>query len=343
MKIIYLLTDYLNRFGSKHNSDIYKDGMDKSALIQNFHKYGYKAKILALNEIDFKNNEWRNVIVLYSSQEDIGYYYKSYIEDVIYGLELAGAKIIPSFKYLRANNNKVFMEILRDQTKIKELRNIEARHYGTLEEAINDAENFNYPVVVKGAGGAMSSNVELSQNKHNLKKIIKYLAKTRNLKEEAREYIRSKKYKGYQKQSKYRKKFIIQDYLPGLKNDWKVLVFGDKLYIFERHVRKNDFRASGSGQSAYLYGSSASIPEGIFEISLKIKKTLNLPMVSLDFAQYKNELYLIEFQALYFGTVGQWRSDFYYQFDGGCFVKRENTIKLEDLFAESITEYLKEP
>ena len=339
MKTIYLLTDYLNRFGSKHNADIYNDGMNKEILSKNFLKQGYNAKFIPLNKIDFRENNWKDAIVLYTSQEDVGYYYKSFIEDIIYGLELAGVKIIPSFKYLKANNNKVFMEILRDLTPLKEIKNLVAQHYGTLEEAMLDAEKFDYPVVIKGAEGAMSKSVALAYNKQELKQKIRNLAATRNLKEEAREYIRSKKYEGYQMQSKYRRKFIIQNFLPGLDNDWKVLVFGNKYYILERNVIKNDFRASGSGEK-YLFGSASSVPNGIFEMAKKIKDGLDLPHVSLDFAQYNNELCLLEFQALYFGSSTEYRSDFFYHFDGNNFIKTENNLSLEDVYVESIGLYL---
>lgn len=338
MKIIYLLTDYLNRFGSKHNSKIYKDGMDKVALAQNFLKFGYKTTFLPLNKIDFRNSDWKDKIVLYSSQEDVGHFYKSFVEDIIYGLDLAGAKLIPSYKYLRAHSNKVFMEILRDLIPDLEIKNLTARHYGALEEAMQDANNFNYPVVIKGAEGAMSKNVALANNKKELEKTIKKMAATRNFKEEAREYIRSKKYKDYQMQSKYRREFIIQDFLPGLENDWKVLVFGDKFYIVERKVRKNDFRASGGGLNSF--GSNVNIPRGIFETAMEINNKLKIPMVSLDFAQYNKKLYVLEFQALYFGTSGQWKSDSFYQFDGNNFIKTKNTSTLEEVYVESVAEYL---
>ncbi len=321
MKTIYLLTDYLNRFGSKHNAEIYKGGMDKNIITENFLKQGYSTKYISLNKIDFREDNWKDSIILYSSQEDVGYYYKSYIEDIIYGLELTGAITIPNFKFLKANNNKVFMEILRDLIPLEEMKNLVAQHYGTLEEALHDSNDYLYPLVIKGAEGAMSTSVALANNEKELKQTIKKLAATRNCKEESREYIRSKKYPGYQKQSKYRRKFIIQKFLPGLNNDWKVLVFGDIYYIFERHVRTNDFRASGSGQSEYLYGSASSVPAGIFERAKILKEGLGLPHVSLDFAMYNNNLYLLEFQALYFGTVGQWRSDCFYYFNGRDFIK----------------------
>ena len=274
MNTIYLLTDYLNRFGSKHNSAIYKDGMDKNLLSELFEKQGYQTEFFKISKVDFRNQDWKGKIVLYSSQEDVGYYYKSFIEDIIYGLELAGAVLIPSYKYIKAHSNKVFMEILRDFSSLAEIKNLTAKHYGSYEEAILDEKNFDYPVVIKSAEGAMSKNVALARNKNELKNVIKKLAATRNFKEEAREFIRSYKYKAYQKQSKFRKKFIIQNFIPDLSNDWKVLVFGDKYYIIERHVRKDDFRASGAGLNKF--GSHVNVPSNIFKFSQQIKEQLNV-------------------------------------------------------------------
>ena len=69
--------------------------------------------------------------MLYTSSEDPDYFYKSYIEDIVYGLKNIGAKLIPPYKYLRTNNNKVLMEILRDQFKIPELNTQKSRYFGT--------------------------------------------------------------------------------------------------------------------------------------------------------------------------------------------------------------------
>lgn len=340
MKQIYLLTDYLEKFESKVNSKIYLGGMDKNTIQKQFRKHGYQTNFISMNSIDFRNKKWKDAIILYTGQEDVGYHYKSYIEDIIFGLELSGAKTIPSYKYFRANNNKVFMEILRDLSPLNEIKNIVSRYYGTAEEAINNADNFTYPLVIKGAGGAGSKMVTLAKNKKELKHKVKKLSASPNLIEDLRDYFRKIKHKGYKMQSRYRRKFIIQNFIPELQKDWKVLIFGDKFFIFERNIRKNDFRASGSGLDNYLYGTKSNVPNGIFEIAKKIKDNIDVPNISLDFAFYNNDLFLLEFQTQYFGSVGQARSDCYFKYNGSKFIEMDNNFSLEQCYVESIVGYL---
>ena len=111
--IINIFSDYKNRFQSKCGSIPYRSGMDKSLLKKYFEKSGYTVKLYKFSDINFSTMNFKDQIVLYTSSEDIGFHYKSYIEDLILGLHLRGAIPIPDYKYLRANNNKVFMEILR--------------------------------------------------------------------------------------------------------------------------------------------------------------------------------------------------------------------------------------
>jgi glutathione synthase/RimK-type ligase-like ATP-grasp enzyme len=340
MKQIYLLTDYLGNFESKVNSKIYLGGMDKSRIQEHFKKHGYKTNFISMHSIDFRNEKWKDAIVLYTGQEDVDYRYKSYIEDIILGLELSGAKAIPSYKYLRANNNKVFMEIVRDLSPLNEMKNIISRYYGTAEDAINNVEDISYPVVIKGAGGAGSKRVALAKNRIELKSKVKTLASSPNLKEDIRDYFRKIKHRGYRMQSRHRRKFILQNFIPELQNDWKVLIFGSKFFIVERNIRKNDFRASGSGLEKMLFGTKSSVPEGIFEIAKKIKDNLNVPNISLDFAFYNDKFFLLEFQTLYFGSSGQSRSDCCFYFDGNKFVKSENNQSLEELYVDSIIGYI---
>jgi len=342
-KKIFLLIDYLNRFESKHDDYPYRSGMDKNKLKEYFAQQNLEAIFIPFSEVDFRNNKMKGEYVLYTSQEDPGYYYKSYIEDVVYGLEIAGAKLIPSFKYLRANNNKVFMEILRDQLAITTLQNIKSYHFGTLEECMRKADTFKYPVVIKGAEGAMSKNVALAETKNELVDTIKKMAATRIIKEELRESIRGRKYKGYKIQSNFRKKYVVQSFIPDLKNDWKVYVFGDKIFVFYRPIfKERGFRASGGGYDNYYYGLNAQVVDGLFDFAFDIYKALKTPFVSLDIAFDGNDFYLLEFQLVYFGTAGilkKYSKEYFVKQDGD-WVTNKNEGDIEKVYVESVIKYL---
>ena len=340
MKKIFILTDYKGYFGSKYTAKPYRSGMDKKLLEQYFAHYGFQVKYVAFSDVEFRKMDFQDQYVLYTSSEDIGYHYKDYIEDVILGLSLKGARIIPEYKYLRANNNKVFMEILRDLFDGEDGRYIKTHHFGTAEELKEKIEKFQYPVVIKSATGAMSSGVFLAENGNQLIKIAEKISRTKYLFKELRDLGRSIKHKGYKKESKHRKKFIVQNFVPGLNNDWKILIFGDKYYIFQRPNRINDFRASGSGHDIYLYGDKSNPPEGIFDFAKTIFDKLEVPTLSIDIGYSDNKFYMMEFQLLYFGTVGHIRSNCYYEYQNGDWVEIHEMLDIEKIFAESIVKYI---
>ncbi len=340
---IYLLIDYLGRFGSKHYDSPYRSGMDKSKLKKKFAVYGYDAAFIPFSQVDFRKTEMIGQPVVYTSQEDPGYYYKSFIEDIVYGLELHGAIILPSYKYLRANNNKVFMELLREKFFHGEIENIYSYRFGCLEELHSVIKNIQFPCVLKSSAGASGSGVFLVKNKIELIKKAKKISRTKNFFFEFWDWGREKKHKGYIRESKYRSKFIIQEFIPGLRNDWKIYIFGDKLFIFYRPILKGrGIKASGGGYENYFYGQNSNAPNGIFNFSYKIFKLLNVPHASMDIAFDGKKFYLIEFQVLYFGTAGIPYSDGYYLRQESGWVFKKEKLEIEKVYVESIVNYIKD-
>ena len=160
---LVLLIDYKSHFGSKYVAEPYRSGMSLSRLAELFRDSGYELELLGFPDVEL-GRDWKDIPVVYTSSEDHDGHYKSYIEDVVLGLELAGARTIPDFRFLRAHENKVFMEILREllltQTAASPARRLElpcdpagrgpagegltgqslaapssaARHFGTYEE-----------------------------------------------------------------------------------------------------------------------------------------------------------------------------------------------------------------
>lgn len=335
MKII-VLKDYKNQFETKYSALPYRSGFDKNALTSYFSELKIEIVFKSFYEIDFENDKIKNQYFLYTSSEDNHLFYKGYIEDVVYGIHLAGGKLIPGYKYLRAHHNKVFMEVLRSQSKLGSIKNIKSKIYGTYEDFKMDNIKLEKPIVVKPAEGSMSVGVSLNSTLKSAKKTIKNISKSKSFFEDLKDFLRRFKHQGYITNSKNRKKFITQNYVENLKGDWKILIFGDRYYVLSRENRKNDFRASGGGNLSY----NKKVSEGLLDFAKNIFEELDVPNLSIDIGLSNNEFYLIEFQALFFGTYTLEYSDFYFKKRTGTWEIIEEKSILEKVYAESIVSYI---
>lgn len=340
MKNIFLLTNHRGAFGNKYKATPYHSGMDKKKLSKYFKAYGYEAIFMSPSEIDYRDKKYKDSLVLYTTTEDNKEYYKLYIEDVVLGLEIIGAKVLPKFNYLKSHHNKVFMEILRDTQDFEPLNNISTQKFGTFEEFKKYFKKTEKNVVVKMASGASSLGVFLGKGYNDLLSKVKKASRTFHFKEDIKEQIRKLKHKNYIPVSGYRNKFITQNFIPNLTNDWKVLVYNNRYYIFERPVRNNDFRASGSGKEKYLFGDKANIPEGIFDYVKSIYDKFNVPMLSIDIAFANQQFYTLEFQFTGFGTSGQQLSENYFLLKNDKWVSIYEKLDLEQVYVDSIMGYL---
>jgi glutathione synthase/RimK-type ligase-like ATP-grasp enzyme len=336
-KTIYALIDYKGNFESKYNATPYRSGMDKSLVERYFSESGYRVSFIKFSEVmNFPRDFWAGKPIIYNSSEDTDYHYKSFIEDIIYYLELCNGVVIPSYRFLKANNNKVFMELLRLYLNDSITANIKSRVFGTLEEALNEVNSFNYPAVFKQSAGAMSEGVGIALNKKDLIRNLKKISKTSKYLDDLWEFGRSLKHKEYKKESKFKKKFIIQDFIPGLNGDYKILVFSNKYFVLKRNVRKGDFRASGSGLRSF----EREIPDGLLDFATNIINTLDVPNASLDIAFNGSNFFLIEFQCLYFGSYTLTFSPFHWIRNKCQFDLVEAKSELEFVYVNSIVDYL---
>ncbi|WP_062053351.1 ATP-grasp domain-containing protein [Aquimarina longa] len=338
MKSIVALTDYKSKFGSKHFDVPYRSGMDKDKLSKYFYDLEYRLEYKYFNDINLADDIFNGRDVIYTSSEDIGYKYKSYIEDIIYALELSGVTVIPAYKHLKANNNKVFMELMRQYEGLT--GNIESQIFGSMKDLLMHLDTIQYPIVFKTSGGASGTGVCLIKSEKELIGKVKEINK-REYSMDLRDYGRSLKHKGYIRESLYREKFILQKFIPDLQNDWKVYIFGERLYIFKRPLLKGrGIKASGGGYDNYFYGLEAEAPNGLFDFAQEIYKKLDVPHVSIDIAYDGDEFYLIEFQSLYFGTAGIPYSQGYFTKKEGVWDFITEKLEIEKAYADSIVLYI---
>ena len=337
MTPLYVLLDYKGRFGTKWSALHYRSGFDKDRLSRAFSSHGFEVRYLGFSDVDFRTQNWNERLVLYASSEDRDLHYKGFIEDILLGLSMQGATLIPRFSFFRAHHNKVFMEILRDVIGSDEMKTIHSRYYGTLEEAAARTSVLRFPQVLKPAAGAMSTGVVRADSYYNLLTDAARLSRVVEPLRQLRELIRAYRHKGYIRESWHRRKFVVQDLISGLQSDWKVLVYGKKFYALFRLVRPADFRASGSGRFAYR----PDVPSQILDFAESVFKTLGVPFVSLDIAVNGSTPHLFEFQAIDFGTRTLDGSEHYFEHIDGAWCLRGATSVVEDEVAASVADFVR--
>lgn len=305
---IYLITDYKGYFGSKWKSRPYRSGLDQRLLADSFLKHGYQVEFVTCSNVFTKGIDWNRQVVLYTSSEEFGNNYKPFIEDIVCALEESGAIVVPRGVFLRAHNDKVLMELLREQLLGEELTGLRSRVFGTFEElkmALH-AHEIGFPCVLKTAYGALSRGVSRADSAEELIEEAKKISRTPHWRYEIRDALRPYRpsLKGYVPESRHQRRFVVQPMIMGLDADWKVLVYGTHYYVLKRHVRPGDFRASGS-HCNYLAGREADIPDCVLDMVRTVYEKLNVPQLSVDVAFKGERPYLIEFQCLHFGTSTQ--------------------------------------
>ena len=116
------------------------------------------------------------------------------------------------------------------------------------------------------------------------------------------------------------------------------MIYADKYYVLKRENRQGDFRASGGGELSY----TREISDELLNFSEKVFSNLDVPNLSIDIGVSNGAYYLIEFQALFFGTYTLEYSEFYFKKENTQWsIINENSI-LEKVYAQSIASFLKD-
>lgn len=334
MKEIYLIVDN----EGKYRQGLYYQGIDLEKFENKIKKMNYKLKIKNYDEIlnQIGINEIRNKIIFYTSSQKSEY--KKYLDDILFELSKEN-QLIPNYEIFKCHENKSYQEIYKKRIG---LHSLNSYSFACLNDLRKYKQKLNFPIVLKTLSGAGSIGVSLENNYIDLEKKVKKMNKPVNMLEfQVKKYLKKnilKKYyfETYYKEDFYIGNYILQDFVPNLKEDWKVLIFGDKYYILNRKIRENDFRASGSGKLSYI-----EPPIEVLEYAKKCFEKLNVPFISLDICiDNNNECYLIEYQGLHFGPYTLINSEWYYEFINDIFVKKICKSDLAEEYAEAYIKYL---
>lgn len=339
---ITLITDFYGAFQTKVPSNPYRGGFDLKLLSDWFQKSNIHLDIKRYSDFQFFE-DYAGKRIIYTSIEDPKGEYRSYIDDILYGLEQAGAILMPQYKYFKAHENKVFMEILRNLI-FKAGDEMRTYKLGSYSDFMYFPNTYSYPVIIKKSSGSAGKGVYLSKTRERLIKTVKSVSNTNDYKSLILDFLlvqkrRLNKIQYTNRYTLFRKKFIIQNYIEGLPNDYKVLIFYEKYYVLKRLNRDNDFRASGSGK--LVISEEFEVSDNLLDSCEDWFKEFDVPCASFDVACKDNKYYLIEFQFVSFGTYTQTSAHGYFYKKHNKWEKQDVIIPLEKVFAESIVGYLK--
>lgn len=290
-------------------------GLDYREIANSLKEMGYNVEIIDFSEVAYNYNLLpENSFFFYSFSYNDNYH--QYMKDVLYDLKQCrpDVRLLPDLDMLFSFENKGYQELLKKRLNFG---NLNGQYVGDLSDLKTEVK---FPIVYKLLNGAVSSGVFLVKNYTDLEKLIQ--DKTRRSPLEFINYLRRLRKKNksssmtpnhelidqnFKSFFSKRHSFVLQDFIPNLDCDYRVLIFGNKFYISKRMVRDNDFRASGSGKQKWVEPSKE-----ILEFSEQVRKKLNVPIIALDIAEDKGKFFLIEFLGLGFGAVTLIKSDFYY-------------------------------
>lgn len=219
---------------------------------------------------------------------------------LLFSLEQSGLKIFPNFNTAWHFDDKVGQKYLLEAI---ESPLVPSYVFYTRESAMDWIDKTIFPKVFKLRGGAGSTNVKLVNNKMQAKKLIQkafgrgfsQFDRVANLRERIRKVKNGQDsflgiFKGigrlfipteFAKMRSHERGYVyFQDFIPNNDSDIRVIVIGDKAFAIKRMVRKNDFRASGSGTIIY---ESKEIDIRCVEISFEVSSKLNSQCIAYDF------------------------------------------------------------
>lgn len=205
------------------------------------------------------------------------------------------------------------------------------------EDALKWIKNTTFPKVFKLKAGAGSANVRLARNAKQARNLVKrafgrgfhpvnpasmlnqrlwIMKRDRNiasfthlLKGIGRLLLKDAKFELLPRQKGYA---YFQDFIPDNSFDQRVLVIGNRAVSHRRYVRKNDFRASGSGL-VHIEKEPSDIQA--VEVAFKVSKALKTQCLAFDFIYDADKKPLIVEMSyaspthVYDLTLGYWDSN----------------------------------
>ncbi|MBT0812922.1 hypothetical protein KIH41_16665 [Litoribacter ruber] len=250
---------------------------------------------------------------------------------LLFALEHAGIKVFPNFKTAWHFDDKVAQKYLLEAIGVPLVPSFV---FYDKHIALDWANKTTYPKVFKLKGGAGAANVRLVHNKMECTNLIntafgkgfqqfdgrryfldtfkKFKTNTKSFPEVVKAFGRMLISTQYSKQVATERGYIyFQEFIPNNDSDIRIIIIKDKAFGIKRMVRKNDFRASGSGKIKY---DSAYINKSTLVLAFETARKLNAQACAIDFIYKNSQPYIIEVsygftQNVYEDCEGYWDED----------------------------------
>jgi glutathione synthase/RimK-type ligase-like ATP-grasp enzyme len=291
-----------------YSTDIIRQLSDCDALMWHFHHEDYKDALFA--------------------------------KQLLFAVELSGKKVFPDFRTCWHFDDKVAQKYLLESLDVPF---VPSYVFYSKSDALKWIKSATFPKVFKLRGGGASRNVRLVESARNAEKLVRIAFgsgfsqsdRIAYIKEKWRQYVDLKKdfsvvvkafgrffipnefTRMYHKEKGY---VLFQDFIPGNRFDIRVIVIDEKAFALKRMVRKNDFRASGSGMIVY---EKDNFSDEIIRMSFQLAEKLQSQSTAFDFVfDEKNRPLLVEISygflvEAYDSCVGYWDADL--RFHEGAF------------------------
>jgi glutathione synthase/RimK-type ligase-like ATP-grasp enzyme len=233
-----------------------------------------------------------------------------FAKQLLFSVSLAGKKVFPDFQTMWHFDDKVGQKYLFE---FLEVPMVTSYVFYSKAEAMLWVSHTTFPKVFKLRGGAGSANVKLVLSNLEAKKIIRkafgrgflQFDRMENLHERVRKFKEGRDSiigvaKGiarliipieFSKMRSREKGYVyFQDYIPNNSFDIRVIVINQKAFAIKRLVRKNDFRASGSGHILY---DKKEFDERCVQIAFDATEKIQSQCAGYDFVFDENKNPLI--------------------------------------------------
>jgi glutathione synthase/RimK-type ligase-like ATP-grasp enzyme len=286
--------------------------------------------------INIDNHNWIEAVkkfdaIIYKSSF-MGVESSTYYKEKIYFIEYYLKKLVlPNFNTVWHFESKIAQSYLLRYFKINTPTTFVSFNY---HDAINEIHKTDMPLVMKKSYGAGSSNVQLIKN---INRATRYIANIfcNQLWHERQELFKDRfRYtyllKGWFWQKVFnnimdKNRFLPiywQSFVSNNDKDLRITVIGDRYaFAFWRKNRKNDFRASGSGNLDF----NTPIPEDPLRYCIDLNKKFGFDSMAYDILFVKDGFVITEMSYAY-SDVAIYQSPGYFELLNNKFIMHEGNF-----------------